>query len=65
MVDTGTMLYQFANLRVVLRRDCQLANDVEMLGSACLLALWRVATDDLRLWFHHLASLLSYLLSGI
>ena len=44
--------WQFANLHVALLQDCLLANDVETLGSACLLHLWRVAKDDLCLWFN-------------
>ena len=48
------MLYQFSNLHVALVRDCLLANasEIETLGSACLLPPWRVAKDDLRLWFN-------------
>ena len=48
VIDTCTMLYQFANLHVALVLDCLLANDVETLDSACLLPQWRVAKDDLR-----------------
>ena len=52
VVDTGTMLYQFANLHVALVRDCLLANDVETINPACVLPPWRVANDDLSLWFN-------------
>ena len=51
MVDTGTVLYQFANFHVALVRNCLLANDVDMLGSACLRPPWRVAKVDSRLCF--------------
>ena len=63
VVDTGTMLYQFANLHVALVRDCLLANDVETLGPACVRPPWRVAKVISVCGLIYLASLLSNLLS--
>ena len=51
VVDKGTMPCQFSNLHAVLVRDCLLTDDVDTLGSACLLLPWCVAKEDLRLWF--------------
>ena len=50
-VDSGSVPYQFANLRIALVGDCLLANDTETLGLACIRPPWHVAKDDLRLWF--------------